>query len=477
LLTTPAPGRYTCHDLLRLYAAERAAEDPAAERAAALERYLRWCMDGVDAAANRLYPGTFRLPRPDEPSAVTPEFPDAAAALSWLDSERANLVAAVVFAAEHGPHPAAWWLADALRRYFWFRESPVDRRTVAAAGLAAAEAGGDVRARAAGHVAMAEWHQIRSDYADAIGHFDDAIQLSMVDGWTQGEATAAGGLANVYWTTGQLRQAAEHAERALALCRSLGSRSGQSSNLGRLGMAYFAMGRLADAASCHRDALAIDQDTANRVNEAYARANLGQAVHAMGRCDEALELLETALAMHRDTGNRLAQGEAHNALAALHRDRGEPRSAQRHARAALEIATALRERRVEADALNRLGDIARGRCDNATALAQYRRAADLAEAAGATCAWVAAQIGLAWALHASDGNDEAAGCADRAEARARAGGYRLLLGLALTARAATLRGCHRPDDARRLARRAMDLHAATGYRIGAAEVERELGRR
>ncbi|WP_344525572.1 NB-ARC domain-containing protein [Streptomyces albiaxialis] len=43
LLNEPAPGRYTLHDLLRVYAAERAAvEEPPRERDRAAERLLRW---------------------------------------------------------------------------------------------------------------------------------------------------------------------------------------------------------------------------------------------------------------------------------------------------------------------------------------------------------------------------------------------------------------------------------------------------
>lgn len=51
LLETPAPGRYRFHDLIRLYAAERAdEEEPAAGRSAALQRLLAWHAATEDAA-------------------------------------------------------------------------------------------------------------------------------------------------------------------------------------------------------------------------------------------------------------------------------------------------------------------------------------------------------------------------------------------------------------------------------------------
>jgi DNA-binding SARP family transcriptional activator len=99
LIAESAPGRYAVHDLLREYAAERAAaEESPAERAAALDRlYARYL----------------------------------AHAGAWIDAERANVVSAVAHAAEHGPHEAAWLLADAMRGYLFSRVLTVDRCVVA----------------------------------------------------------------------------------------------------------------------------------------------------------------------------------------------------------------------------------------------------------------------------------------------------------------------------------------------------------
>jgi hypothetical protein len=74
--------------------------------------------------------------------------------VAWLDAERANLVAAVQHAAEHGPQPAAWLLADALRGYFWLRRWTVEWAVAAGAGLAAAERADDLRAQAAGQLSL-----------------------------------------------------------------------------------------------------------------------------------------------------------------------------------------------------------------------------------------------------------------------------------------------------------------------------------
>ncbi len=74
LLESPAPDWYRFHDLLRVYATERAqAEEPEAARAEAVGRLLRWYLDAAEAAANAVSPHRYQVAR--EPSA--PEVPAA----------------------------------------------------------------------------------------------------------------------------------------------------------------------------------------------------------------------------------------------------------------------------------------------------------------------------------------------------------------------------------------------------------------
>src|SRR6266511_2741138 len=113
LVEERAPSRYTFHDLLRRYAADRVGLDDFAEREAAERRLSDWYLAGVDAAARVVYPQMARLPVP----ADLPEmrYEDDTAGMAWLEAERANLVAAVVRAADDGPRQYAWRLGDALR--------------------------------------------------------------------------------------------------------------------------------------------------------------------------------------------------------------------------------------------------------------------------------------------------------------------------------------------------------------------------
>ena len=61
LLEEPVPGRYRFHDLMRVYAAERAeADEPSQDRAEATDRLLSWYLQGAVEAAGLLAPGQGR---------------------------------------------------------------------------------------------------------------------------------------------------------------------------------------------------------------------------------------------------------------------------------------------------------------------------------------------------------------------------------------------------------------------------------
>ncbi|MGH3737645.1 MAG: tetratricopeptide repeat protein [Micromonosporaceae bacterium] len=109
-------GHYRLHDLLREYAAERAAADLAeADRAAAVRRVLDWY---VHTAANASDATGYSAPRTVDPIAdprVEPlEFPDSSPALAWAREAGATLVGVAEYAAEHGYHVPAYQLPWAM---------------------------------------------------------------------------------------------------------------------------------------------------------------------------------------------------------------------------------------------------------------------------------------------------------------------------------------------------------------------------
>jgi tetratricopeptide (TPR) repeat protein len=183
---------------------------------------------------------------------------DNTSALAWLDAERANLVAVVAYAAEHGPRQAAWLLADALRCYFVRRMYTVDGLAVAHAGLAAAQADGEGRAEAAARLSFADFHARQGRYLPAVEHCTQALTHARRTGWLDGQATALGKLGIIYWQLGRLQEAAEQYTEALTIDRTTGRRSGQAVRLNNLGTVCSQLGRLAEAADHQSEALALN---------------------------------------------------------------------------------------------------------------------------------------------------------------------------------------------------------------------------
>ncbi|HEY0804861.1 MAG TPA: NB-ARC domain-containing protein, partial [Pseudonocardiaceae bacterium] len=98
--------RYRRHDLIRAFAVQVVADEPAAERTAAELRMLDFYLHtAYHADQTACYGST--VPMPPLPANVTPlTFTDELSATVWCLTERHNLVAVVGIAAEHGHHHA-----------------------------------------------------------------------------------------------------------------------------------------------------------------------------------------------------------------------------------------------------------------------------------------------------------------------------------------------------------------------------------
>jgi DNA-binding SARP family transcriptional activator/tetratricopeptide (TPR) repeat protein len=427
LIDHPVLGRYTSHDLLREYAADRArAEDTGADREAALRRLHDWYLHGADRAARMLYGQVMRLPIPALDVPTPAVMADEAAALAWLDAERANLVAAIRHTAEHGPRRVAWLLADALRAYFWLRMHTVDWQDSTETALSAAEADGDLRAQAAAQFSLADSHYRQGRLEPAIERYEAALPLAEQTGWAQCEIAAIGNLGVIYRDSGRLRQAIEYFGRGLKLCRANGWQHGEAITLHSLGRANLQMGQLLEASQCCATALTINRTTGSRMGEASVLADLGEILHAQGRLDEAVEHLTEAQTLYQDLGDRTNQAIILRVLAAVRSDRGATAEAAELGRAALALTRELGERKVEAEVLNTLGALAHRTGRHRDALENHERALELTRATGDRYPEAEALIGLATEHLCLGHHDQADGHARRALVIAREAEYGLL---------------------------------------------------
>jgi tetratricopeptide (TPR) repeat protein len=424
LLAQHLPDRYTSHDLLREYAADRAlAEDGDAERAAALERLFGWYLSGADRAAALVYPHRMRLP---VPPGRGPELTDGAAALSWLDAERENLVAAIGYAADNGPGLVAWLLADTLRSHLWLRMRTVDLARTTADALRAARAAGDLRAQATTLLSIGNIDHRQRRYARAIGHIREALALAGRAGWAEGQATAYGVLATAHRDAGEMTGAADAYRQALALYRAEGLRPGEALALDHLGRTYLYLGRLGEALESSTAAVALYRVIGSRQGEAAALNTLGEICQADGRLDQAVAHLQAALAVERELGDRGSEAYTLRSLAEAHRDRGEHEHALRLARAAVRLAGEVADVRLEADAVNALGTVHHRLGRAGEAVTQHRRVLELVRPTGDPFPEIQAHLGLAAAYRTLGEADLSRDHGRRALARAERTGFRIL---------------------------------------------------
>jgi DNA-binding SARP family transcriptional activator len=477
LVESRGAGRFALHDLLRLYARDHTGrEDDPRGRDAAVRRLLDWQLHGADEGARLLYPQMLRLPLPPRPPEVPPVgLRDHAAAVAWLDAERANMVAAIQHAAEQGPRPVAWLLADTLRGSFWQRGDTVDWLAAIHAGLAAAVRDGDLKAQAALKHSLGNTHMVLAQYKLAIEQYAATVELAGEAGWEDGQAAGLGNLGVVYWETGDLARSSDHQAQALAHYRRTGRRGGEAITLCNLAIAEEALGRLADAAEHQAQALAIYRELGSRSGEALAMSNLGTVDHGMGRLDRALEHLTAALALNRDIGIRYLEAGALHDIAAVHLDAGRDRQALESAQAAVTLARQINYRRAEAFALNALGTVQLRLGRRRAAVDHHREALELAHENGIVAAEAEALLGLAAAHRDAGDHDLAVEHAERAGALAAAAGFAVLEGKAGTVLAGASLDHGRHDLAVEHAERALALHRRTGHRLGEARTLVILG--
>jgi tetratricopeptide (TPR) repeat protein len=472
LIEQSSPDRYTFHDLLRLYAAERAhtEEDPQ-EREAACVRLLHHYLHTAEAATSLLVPQKLRLISPLE-GAPAAGFNDTAEASAWLDTERANLVAAICHAAEHGPRPVAWLLAESLRVYFWRGMHFADWRITAQAGLSAAEADADPLGQMAALYGVGLMHFREGKDEQSIVWHLRSLELAERNGLPDWQAAVQSSLGAAYRQIGQLRRAADHITEALEKVRRVGTLSGQAVTLLNLGVVKWTLGELTEAAECYSQALTCYRKIRSQSGEAVALGNLAEVWHALGRRDETREHLEESLSLARLVGDRGSEAEGLRLLAAWHRDAGNHVTALELAGAATLTARRGGQPRFESHCLNMTASIHIELGDYQVALDRYRQALELASAAADRFPLSAALAGVAIAHHHLGQPGQALAHAQQALSVTKHSGYRLIECDALRCMA-TIRLADDPDEAAELARQALEIHAATGYRLGEAHA-REL---
>ncbi|MDX3111218.1 BTAD domain-containing putative transcriptional regulator [Nonomuraea angiospora] len=330
--------RYGWHDLTRLYAAERLAEEEggpgrvlAAIAGAILERTRQ-----ARASLLPAEPGTGRtevhLPGtgPLETGWLRHE-------ARWLSAERRFLVATVGDFSRAGLYEAAWRLAFYLTPLFELGAHHDDWHATTATGLDAARAAGHRHGEALLLRGLADLHRAEGRTESAAAALRAAQPL--VEGLELARITLRLGLVQ-----DRPAQAEQAFLRALRVFEEAGDRRGRADALRALGALRRDEGRLGESLSAY-------QDLGDPRGEAEALLDLGRLHLGEGRLTEARGCVERRLGINRRLGDRLPEAGALLVLAEIARAEGVPGAAAGSARQALETFVAYGDRRGTAQAL------------------------------------------------------------------------------------------------------------------------------
>ncbi|MEU7908315.1 BTAD domain-containing putative transcriptional regulator [Actinoplanes sp. NPDC049118] len=410
-------SRYRCHDLVRVFLAERLmAEDPEEVRRVAARRWLDSCLSLVTHAviqagerprARDLSAGSHPGPR----HAATVELVDHDP-FDWYLTERSTLVTAVEWAARQQLSTLCWRLAHTLQPFFEVAGDWDDWRhthqLALDAAVTAADPTGEVAIRYGlsrlaldqgrkeetvatldDVVVRARELDLRWLLADALRCLGDAhagcaqpdrarecyreaLPLSRELGDPMAEVAILHGLGMVHHDADRVDEAVDNLRAALAVVDGSRGKHMRPWVLASLGFVLISAGAAAEAARCGEAALAGARAFNNWRDEILATRCLGAARQAQGRHDEARELFTRALSMSRELTDELNEIRGLRDLAGIDALIGADERATAEATAALRAARTRGYRREEALTLATLGDIhlRAGRRDDAGAALQ-----------------------------------------------------------------------------------------------------------
>lgn len=346
--------RYRFHDLVRLFARERAGTEEA--------------RDAVDAAVARVFGGLLAMA--DEARRVEygdptggglrgataswlPQDPEGADPLRWFESERSNLVAAIRQCAERGWHEVSWDLVVRWLFMFEARAYYDDWQTVTEYALRACREAGSARGEASMLYSLGVLELNRRRLDEAIAPLTDALRTFERIGGKRDRAATMRHLATVQMFRGEHERGLQGLETACALFAELGDGLAEANALGHIAYVHTLEQRLDVAESLLDRALTKPQATGRPRAQLLKR--LAEVYRLQGRAAEAAQVGESALGIVREARDPVGEAYVLHALGEVKADLGEGAEAERLLREALVIARRVGERLIEGRVLLALG--------------------------------------------------------------------------------------------------------------------------
>lgn len=329
LLAEHVPGRYTFHDLLRVYAGELAAAyDGERVRRSALHRMMDHYLHTARAADVLVTPQPNPVATgPAAPGSNVGEPADYGQARAWLVAEHAVLLEIV-----RQPPPDfdghVWRLVTVLtsfldRHGYW--------QALLAAGrsaLAAARREGDLAGQAGSYRGLGLALDRLKRPGPAREHYLRALELFGTLGSDAGQARTHQHLSRMSGAQGRPQQALEHAYRSLEHYRRAGDRAGQAAALNHIGWRQANLGDHLGALAHCEQALELAHEAGDVDGQAHILDSLGYIHHHLGRYQLAVDCYRQAAELFRATGERRSEAACLLCLGDTHRSAHQPDAAR-----------------------------------------------------------------------------------------------------------------------------------------------------
>ncbi|MCG5221110.1 BTAD domain-containing putative transcriptional regulator [Streptosporangium soli] len=306
-LASVAETRYRLHDLIRLFARERAHEEEAPTECTAVVRRVLggwlWLVQQLGEAVPIGIPthrGVHDLARPVDQQVLRRALADPH---GWLRAEEETLIVAVELAAamdldDIAVELAATLCSTALEGSRYVFDNP-----------------------------FAAWHRTH----------DAALAVACRMGNTLGEATLRAGLGRLYYERDHFAESRYYLSQALSLFRSAQDTRGEATTLAALGASCLGQGYLLEALRFLERGSRLWSDLADPAALAHVKRLAGNVHVERGDYPVAWSELTSALSLYRRAGSRRGEGLTLRSMSLYHRARGELAQSQELCERALEI--------------------------------------------------------------------------------------------------------------------------------------------
>ncbi|MFC9687004.1 BTAD domain-containing putative transcriptional regulator [Kribbella sp. NPDC056951] len=315
LIRQHAPGRYSLHDLIRLYAREQKVDDSQALWRLA-DHYRRGAVEADRVIAPERSPvngdqiGPLGLKDRDEASA-------------WVDAEADNLLATQRLAMERGWHDIVWHLAYGLVVFQSWRGQDTLTAEMWANALTVVPELDDAADQSMVHRYYGRSRGLLGERDEALSHLEQALVYAARSGRPTEHAACLQMLAGALCNQDDYEAALPYGLAQLELYKTFGKQRWLADSYNIVGWIHAKLGHYEEARAACLASLEIFEQTGDHDSRGDVLDSLGTAALAAGRFDEALVAFEDALRSYEQVGNVRQIAETRDHIGDVHHARGD----------------------------------------------------------------------------------------------------------------------------------------------------------